>query len=428
MLDDLRIVDARIVLPDGIITGDVAVRAGRIRAMKDCGDVPAKTTIRAEGKLLLPGLIDPHVHLREPGLTHKGDMQSETAAALFGGVTTVLDMPNTKPPTVSQESLDDKKQRARGRVHTNIGFWLGATAQNLDTLASVRGAVGVKLYMGSTTGDMLVDDEKTLDKLFSLGHHIAVHAEDETIIRERLAQGRERWSDTFPLDQHAWLRPAQACVQAAKRAITLAQRHGTRLHLCHLSCQEELKLLDGKVTSEVCLPHLWFTQENPLGTRAKINPAIKTLEDRTALRVALANGQIDCLATDHAPHLASEKDQPYLNAPSGLPSLECVLPLMLDLMHQGVLDLPTLVQRACVAPAQIFGLTDRGHIAEGFHADLVLCDPAATTEVATIRSKAAWSPWTGTRFHGRVETVIVGGQIALQNTTLNPAHGTVLSM
>jgi dihydroorotase len=281
--------------------------------------------------------------------------------------------------------------------------------------------------MGSTTGDMLVDDEKILDKLFSLGHHLAVHAEDETIIRERLAQGRTRWGDSFPADQHAWLRPAQACVQAAKRAIALAQRHGTRLHLCHLSCQEELKLLGDKITSEVCLPHLWFTQDNTLGTRAKTNPAVKTLADRTALRQALASGQIECLATDHAPHLASEKDQPYLNAPSGLPSLECVLPLMLDLVHQDVLDLPTLVQRACAAPARIFGLRDRGQIAEGFHADLVLCDPKAITEVATIRSKAAWSPWSGTRFQGRVETVIVGGHVALQNGVLQNPSGAVLS-
>jgi dihydroorotase len=387
----------------------------------------------------MPGAIDCHVHFREPGLTHKADMASESAAAVAGGVTSVFEMPNTTPPATSIAALEAKFDLAAGRMHTNYSFFLGATAKNLPEVKrlNLKEVCGVKLFIGSSTGDMLVDDDSAIRALFAeFGGVIAAHCEDEATIRANTDFYRTKEGDRATAAIHPLVRSEEACYIATARAIELADRYGTQFHVTHVYTARELSLFEAsttspslregtppyqggdlkRITAEACAPHLWFTDEDyaRLGNRIKCNPAIKTAADRAALRKALSTGRIDLVATDHAPHTAEEKSRGYWEAPSGIPSVQHSLPVMFALAGQGVLTLETLVEKMCHAPARRFGIAGRGFLREGYKADIAIVDPASEWTVApeNILSKCGWSPWEGVRFGAKVVCTIVGGRIA----------------
>jgi len=376
----------------------------------------ADTTIDAHGAYVLPGIVDAHVHFREPGLTHKADIASESRAARAGGVTTVLDMPNTIPQTVTRADLADKTEIARRTSVVNIGFFIGATNTNIDEIlaADFSSIPGVKIFMGSSTGNMLVNDATTLDRLFeSVPAPIVVHAEDETIIAERRAAARARYGDNPPIAAHSAIRPAEACVSATRRAVELAARHpGSHLHIAHLSTADEVSIVaDAKargldVTAEVSPTHLLFTADDyaRLGSRIKINPAVKTATDRDALRRGVLDGIIDIIATDHAPHLLSEKTGNAFTAVSGAPMVQFSLPLMLDMF-----GIDIVCRAMCRMPAHIFGLKGYGSICPGARSDIVIVEkcPAYTLSDADVISKCGWTPLIGTTLTHRVTHTFV---------------------
>jgi dihydroorotase len=385
--------------------------------------------IDATGRIVMPGMIDAHVHFREPGLTAKGDMASESAAAVAGGITSVLEMPNTVPPAVSREELEHKFELAEGRMHTNYSFFLGATVDNLQEIKRYEAEGGklVKLFMGSSTGGMLVADDKALRALFDqFGGVIAAHCEDETLIRANTEHYKQQTGPTATAAIHPLVRSAEACYRATARAVELADRYNSLLHVCHLTTERELALfasgpVPGKrITAEVCVPHLWFTDEDyaRLGNLIKCNPAIKSTADREALRQALTGvgewrGRVDLVATDHAPHTREEKARGYWEAPSGIPSVQHSLPMMFTLVKQGLISLETIVEKMCHAPALRFGIDRRGFLRDGYAADITIVDGAGwSVRPDGILSKCGWSPWEGTRFETRVATTIVGGRVA----------------
>ncbi len=415
--------------------GWVVVRDGVIAEVGE-GECPfadhlGGTRIDARGRIVMPGVIDPHVHFREPGLVEKGDMASESAAAVAGGVTSVLEMPNTVPPAVNRDELERKFDLAAGRMHTNYSFFPGATADNLPEILRWQRDGGrlVKIFMGSSTGGMLVEDGRALAALFAeFGGVIAAHCEDETIIRANTDLYKKQLGDRATAAVHPLVRSAEACYVATARAVELADRYDTRLHVCHLTTERELglfgagKVASKRITAEACVPHLWFADDDypRLGNRLKCNPAVKTAADRQALRGAIAGvgewrDRIDLVATDHAPHTADEKARGYWEAPSGVPSVQFSLPVMFTLASQGVVTLENVVEKMCHAPATRFGLAGRGFLRPGYHADIAIIDPAATTTPAVdtpIISRCGWSPWEGETLAARVATTIVGGRIA----------------
>jgi dihydroorotase len=414
--------------------GYIVVRDGVITEIGEgdyIGDIGG-SRLDATGKIVMPGVIDCHVHFREPGLTHKGDMASESAAAVAGGVTSVFERPNTLPPATTLDTLERKFDLAAGRMHTNYSFFLGATAQNLAEIKklNLKNSCGVKLFIGSSTGDMLVDDEKAIRALFAeFGGVISAHCEDETIIRTNTDFYRRREGDNATAAIHPLVRSEEACYVATSRAVELADRYGTHFHVAHVTTARELALFGGgpvgskKITAEACVPHLWFTDEDypRLGNRIKCNPAIKTAADRAALREALSTGRIDMIATDHAPHTVEEKSRGYWEAPSGIPSVQHSLPVMFTLAGQGILTLETLVERMCHAPARRFGITERGFLRTGYKADIAIVDPEVkdsagrpgwTVTPENILCKCGWSPWEGVRLGAKVVCTIVGGRIA----------------
>lgn len=381
--------------------------------------------IDASGKTVMPGVIDVHVHFREPGLTHKADMASESAAAVAGGVTSVLEMPNTIPAATSLDELERKFDLASGRMHTNYSFYLGATNENLAEVKRLnpREVCGVKLFMGSSTGNMLVDSDYTVSALFAESPVIiSAHCEDEAIIRANTDLYRKREGEKATAQIHPLVRSTEACYRSTAHAVELADKYGTKFHAAHLTTARELSLFDAgpythkHITAEACVPHLWFSEEEyaRLGNRIKCNPAIKSREDRDALRQALSSGRIDLVATDHAPHTREEKERHYWEAPSGIPMVQHSLPAMMDMVSQGVLTMETLVDKMCHAPAAIFGIAGRGFLRKGHKADITIIDPAAEWTVApeNILSKCGWSPLEGYRFGSRVFRTIVGGQVA----------------
>jgi dihydroorotase len=400
----------------------------------------AGTRIDATGHIVMPGVIDPHVHFREPGLTAKGDMATESAAAVAGGVTSVLEMPNTVPPATSRELIAQKFDLAEGRMHTNYSFFLGATTDNLREIKRFEADGGrlVKLFMGSSTGGMLVQDSRALAALFAeFGGVIAAHCEEEAIIRSNTDIFRARFGDTATAALHPLIRSAEACYVSTARAVELADRYGSALHVCHLTTARELSLFDTgsqKITAEACVPHLWFTDADyaRLGNRIKCNPAVKTAADREALQTALSGGKISLVATDHAPHTADEKARGYWDAPSGMPSVQFSLPVMFALARQGVLTLEEVVRLMCHAPAVRFGIAGRGFLREGCAADIAIVDPAVKepetgepgwpVTSGTILSRCAWSPWEGTRFSARVVKTLVNGHIAWNFTGNHGNH------
>lgn len=432
-MTDTLIHNAEIVNEGRRFIGYVAIEGSVISAVGEGAPTEALLNnanhcIDAKGALLLPGAIDDQVHFRDPGLTHKADIASESKAAVAGGVTSFMDMPNTKPPTTTLEALNDKYRRAEECSAANFSFFIGGTNQNIDVLKAVDFAstCGVKLFLGSSTGNMLVDDSNAIARIFAeIPAVIAIHSEDETIIRNNIQLFRQRYGENLPVQYHPLIRSAEACYECTARAVELAHRHGTRLNVLHLSTARELSLFDAatpladkRVTAEVCVHHLWFSDADyeRLGNRIKCNPAIKTIDDRNALRKGLVDGHIDIVATDHAPHLLSEKQGNCLTAASGMPLVQFSLVAMLEMAGQGIMSFQQVVEKMCHAPATLYRIKRRGFIRTGYFADLVLLrrDPY-TVSSPMILSKCGWSPFEGTSLSWRVDTTFVNGQIAFQN-------------
>ena len=421
-MTSLLLANAQLVNEGRIVATDVLIRGDRIERIGS-GAVPAgTTTIDLRGKHLLPGIIDDQVHCREPGLTHKATLATESLAALCGGVTSFLDMPNTQPPTTDRAALADKKRIAAATCHVNYGFYLGATNTNLEEIKrlTTEDACGVKVFMGASTGNMLVDDPKTLEGIFAHARvQIAAHCEYSPLIWENEKRARERYGEAVPIELHPQIRSAEACYRSSSMAVELAKRHGARLHILHLTTARELELFapgpvaDKRITAEVCTHHLWFDESSyaTLGTKIKCNPAIKTAEDRAALRAAVLDDRIDVIATDHAPHTLEEKARGYFEAPSGLPLVQHSLLMLLEQHAQGLFSLPKIVEKAAHNPAVLFGIAERGFVREGYFADLVAVDLEAVTRVDAeqVRYKCGWSPFEGTEFRGSIVLTVLNG-------------------
>jgi dihydroorotase len=388
--------------------------------------------IDAQNKLLMPGVIDDQVHFRDPGLTHKGDIFSESRAAAAGGVTSFMDMPNTSPPTLSVVLMEEKYSMASRDSLINYSFYLGASNSNISEINKINPETvcGVKVFMGSSTGDMLVDSEDALAAIFSESPVIvAVHCEDEYTVRQNSALYRQKFGEDVPTACHPAIRSAEACYKSSAKAVELAMKYNTKLHVLHLSTAKELELFDRttddylpRITAEACVHHLWFSDSDyrDLGNRIKCNPAIKSVADRDALREGVRNGKITVVATDHAPHTIAEKRERYFGAPSGLPLVQHSLSVMLELSRQGVFSLFDVVNRMCHAPARLFGISKRGYIREGYYADLVLVDLHNEYSPCgdNIRYKCGWSPFEGARFSTKVEKTWVNGSIVFDNGTI----------
>ncbi len=431
-MSSLLITNARLVNEGEIRDADVLVEDERIERVDTGIAAPSgAAVIDADGKVLLPGMIDDQVHFREPGLTHKGDLATESAAAAAGGITSFMDMPNVDPLTTTRAALADKYALAEGRCTGNYGFYLGATNTNIDEIRALRvgEACGIKAFMGASTGDMLVDDPDTLDKLFEGAPVIVVtHCEDSPTIWANEDAARERFGDNVPMSEHPAIRSAAACLKSSTLATGLARKHDALLHVLHLTTADEMSLFstahrsEKRITAEVCVHHLWFDESRyaELGTAIKCNPAIKRAADRQALLAAVNDGRIDVIATDHAPHTAEEKDNPYFKAPAGLPLVQHALLTLFDLVDRGDISLELLVDRACHASADLFGVRERGYVREGWFADLVLVDPARPYRVSrdNVLYKCGWSPFEGHEFTASIDTTIVNGRIVYRDGRL----------
>lgn len=405
-------------------------RIAEVERLSACDDAAAEM-------LLLPGIIDGHVHMREPGLTHKATMESETRAAARGGVTTVLDMPNVVPQTTSLQLLQERYNLAQQKCHVNYGFYLGASNNNLDDIRNLDAAEcpGVKLFMGSSTGGMLVEKEEKLRSIFhSSPSLIMAHCEDTARINAKMAEVKQQYGDDPDVRFHPIVRDHEACYQSTALAVRLAKEEGARLHVAHITTARELELFepnDEKITAEVCVPHLLFTEEDykTLGTRIKCNPAIKSAADRDALRKALTDGRVRTIGTDHAPHLLKEKEGGCCKAMSGMPMVQFSLPAMLGLTEEGILGIERLVELMCHNPARLYGIKERGFIRKGYKADLTLVRKKPWTVTGEcIESLCAWSPLEGKTFDWQVEKTWVNGQLAWDGTTfpLSPKGEKVL--
>ena len=435
-MSDILIVNADIVNDGRRFTGDVRVRDGRIAQVGSQLAAQANERVfDAQGRLLLPGMIDDQVHFREPGLEHKGDFFTESRAAVAGGVTSFMEMPNSKPTTTDRAALEDKCARAAAKSLANYAFYLGATNDNLEQIQRLdaRAACGIKIFMGASTGNMLVDNPETLDGIFrDAPVPVVTHCEDTPTIEANLAAERARYGDEIPVERHPFIRSREACIKSTRLAIDLARRHGTRLHVLHISTADELALftpgpLDGKrITAETCVHFLHFSDADyaTKGNLIKCNPAIKTAADRAAIIDALRDGRIDVLATDHAPHTLEEKSQPYEKAPSGLPLVQFVLQCALERWFDGQLPLELIVERSAHAPAKLFNVSERGFIREGYWADLTLIDPAAPQTVTreSVISKCGWSPFEGTTFRSSVAATWVNGHLAWNDGKLDDSQ------
>ena len=406
--------------------GSVLIEENHIAAIlrgTDITGITADHIINAQGQYLIPGCIDDHVHFRDPGLTHKADMHTESRAAARGGITSVMDMPNCTPQTTTIEALEAKFADAREKCLVNHSFYLGATTGNIDEIRRVdpRTVCGVKLFMGSSTGGMLVDQDERIETIFSESPTlIALHCEDQSIISANSAKYKEEtMSDDPDVSYHPLIRSEEACYRSTAKAVELARKTGAKIHIMHISTARELELLtagdlkDKQVTAEVCLPHLYYTDADypTYGTRIKCNPAVKTAADRDALRQALCNGLIDVIGTDHAPHLPTDKVGGALKAASGIPTIQYVLPAMLELADEGVITLPEIVEKIAHNPALLYKVKERGFIREGYRADLVLVRPDAPHIVnpEEIQSKCAWSPFEGHTFRWDITHTWVNG-------------------
>ncbi|TNE79182.1 MAG: dihydroorotase [Bacteroidetes bacterium] len=416
--------NARIVNEGQIIEGDVLIQNGRIE--KIGANIHAVATeFDAQGHFLLPGIIDDQVHFREPGLTHKGTIASESRSAVAGGVTTYIEQPNTKPAATTRELLEDKFAIAARDSYANYSFNMGASNDNIEDLlrADYSTFSGIKVFMGSSTGNMLVDDLRVLERIFSeLPHLIITHCEDEATIRENLAHYQARYGDDIPMIYHPEIRSEEACYLSSSSAVELAKRHNTRLHIYHISTGAETALFENtiplsekRITAEACIHHLWFSDEDyaEKGSFIKWNPAVKTALDREQIWKALLDGRIDVIATDHAPHTREEKIAPYTSAPSGGPLVQHAVQAMFDFVAQGKISIEQVVEKMCHNPAILFRIKDRGYIREGYHADLTLVDPASpyTVSSGNILSKCGWSPFEGHQFKSTIRATWVNGNL-----------------
>ena len=419
-----------------IFFADVFIQNGLIAQIGQSLDVQADESIDAEGKYLMPGIIDDQVHFREPGLTHKGELYTESKAAVAGGITSFMEMPNTKPQTLTQELLEQKYQRAKEVSLANYSFFMGASNDNLEEVLKTdpKNVGAIKIFMGSSTGNMLVDDKSVLENIFEKSKMlIAVHCEDEATIQQNTAHYKSIYGEDVPIEMHPKIRSDEACYKSSSMAIELAKKHDTRLHVFHLSTAKEMELFrndipleEKRITAEVCIHHLWFddSQYADKGTHIKWNPAVKSKADKEAVFEALLDDRIDIIATDHAPHTLEEKNNTYFNAPSGGPLVQHALVAMLELYHQGKIRLEKIVEKMCHAPAICFQVENRGFIREGYAADLVLVEIDNPWEVNkdNILYKCAWSPFEGNTFKSRVTHTWVNGHLAYQNGTFDESQ------
>ncbi len=433
-MSNVLIVNARIVNEGTTTHGDVLVVDGRIQ--KIASSIPSHVGIPvfdAQGKMLLPGMIDDQVHFREPGLTHKGDLASESSAAVAGGITSVMDMPNNVPAITTRARLAEKYAKAAGRVHTNYAFYFGGANDNLEEIAALQRdeACALKVFMGASTGNMLVDDPRTLDGIFARSKLMVVtHCEDTPTIQRNEAKAREKYGEAVPWSEHPNIRSAQACYSSTDLATSLAKKHGARLHVLHLTTARELVFFDpgpiaGKrITVEACIHHLMMDDSDyaTRGSLIKCNPAIKTAADRVALVRAVMEDRIDVIATDHAPHTLEEKNREYFKAPSGLPLVQHALLMGLELVRRKELDLHTLVRKTSHAVAELFQVIGRGYIREGYWADLTLVDDQQTTLVRNedVLYKVGWSPLDGMTLPGRIAATWVNGELAWDGAKVMP--------
>lgn len=432
--------NANIVNEGKIFNGDVLIEGDCISEIGESISSKSSETkvIEADGLYLLPGMIDDQVHFREPGLTHKATIESESKAAVAGGITSFIEMPNTIPQATTIELLEEKFARAAETSWANYSFMFGGTNHNLDEILKVDDTkvAGLKLFLGSSTGDMLVDDPKVLEKIFnSTKLLISAHCEDETTIKNNLEKYKAEYGDDIPVALHPIIRSEEACYISSSRAIKLAEKTGARLHVFHLSTEKETHLfnkkkplIDKKITAEVCIHHLWFTEEDykSKGSKIKWNPAVKTQKDKDGLWKALLEDRIDVIATDHAPHTLEEKNQVYTKAPSGGPLVQHALVALLEMYHKGVITLEKIVEKFAHNPAILFQIKDRGYIRKGYKADLVLVDLNAPWAVNkdNILYLCGWSPFEGTTFKSRVRYTFVNGNLAFENGKFpNRTHG-----
>ncbi|NSW44877.1 MAG: dihydroorotase [Bacteroidales bacterium] len=415
-----------VVSHDAIQKADILIENQQFVEINNSINYSDATIINLEGLYIFPGLIDTHVHFREPGLTHKADIYSESKASIAGGITTVIDMPNTIPYADSIDIINDKKRIALSKSHVNIGFFIGAQSQNLDTLLSVdpTEVAGIKLFMGSSTGNVMVDDSSYLQKLFeNASIPIAVHAEDETIIKNNLEHYKRVYNNDIPFALHTLIRSSEACFKATQKAIMLAQLNNTPLHILHVSTHEELSLFNiqqyPNITAEVCLPHLWFTVDDFASLKGflKCNPSVKSQTDRELLRQAIQSEKVFSVATDHAPHTREEKLKPYLQCPSGMPFIQHSLQCMIELHKQNYFPLTVIAQKMAYNPALRFNIKNRGQIKEGYYADLVIVNLSKTKKVnkSSILYKCQWSPLQETTFSSIIEYTFVNGKMVFHN-------------
>jgi dihydroorotase len=438
-MSSILIKNATIINEGKSFPGDLLIKDEIISAIGSPGHVNAPDgakLIDASGLLLIPGVIDDQVHFREPGLTHKGDIFSETRAAAAGGITSFMDMPNTVPQTVTLEALNNKYLLGSERSLINYSFNIGATNDNLKEILKTDPSqvCGIKLFMGSSTGNMLVDNENALRELFRRAHlPISAHCEDEPTIRRNTEIYRKKYGENIPVNMHPLIRSREACFLSTSYTIGLAKEYNARLHILHLSTADEMKLFSNelplsqkRITGEVCIHHLWFddTFYEALGSKIKWNPAIKTRYDRDALTASVNNDLIDIVATDHAPHTIEEKSNSYFKCPSGGPLVQHALVAMLELWHRKIFSLEKIVEKMCHNPAILFNIKGRGFIREGYKADLCLVDPEDpwTVTKENILYKCGWSPFEGTTFRSSVSMTLVNGTIVYNNGVINENH------
>ncbi|MEA3494884.1 MAG: dihydroorotase [Bacteroidota bacterium] len=427
--------NAKIIDSAKIFFGDIFIKNKRIeKILPSISNIKENfIEINAENKTVIPGVIDDHVHFREPGLTHKGNINSESKAALAGGVTSIMEMPNTKPQTTTITELNNKFDLASKQSYCNYSFYLGATDTNLDELKKINSSetCGVKIFLGSSTGNMLIDNVEILSKIFSnISLLKAVHAEKDEIINSNLEKIKKQFGEDIPIKYHSKIRSEEACFASSEFAINLAKKFNSRLHILHLSTEKEVELLDNQtplkeklITAEACVHHLWFDENDydKYGTRIKWNPAIKNKKDKDALLQAVINNKIDVIATDHAPHTIEEKQNSYLKAPSGGPLIQHSLTAMLELYSQGKISLEKIVEKMCHSPADIFNINNRGYLKEGYWADLVIIDTNLPWIVKkeNILYKCAWSPFENTKFNSKVTHTFINGNLAFENEKFN---------
>ncbi len=428
-MSKLLLKNARLVNEGEIRDADVLLDGDRIVNIAVSIAAPdGASVIDVAGKYLLPGMIDDQVHFREPGMTHKGDLASESAAAAAGGITSFMDMPNVDPQTTTRAALRNKYGIAENRCTANYGFYLGATNNNIEEIKALQvgEGAGIKAFMGASTGDMLVDNPEALEKLFQHAPTIVLtHCEDSPMIWANEAAAREKFGDDVPFREHPAIRSAEACIKSSRLAVDLASRHAALLHVLHLTTAIEMDLFskahrsEKRITAEVCVHHLWFddSRYDELGAKIKCNPAIKTAADREALIRALNDRRIDIIATDHAPHTTAEKSESYFKAPAGLPLVQHALLTLFDLAADKQISVELIADRACHAVADIFGVKDRGYIREGWFADLVIVDADKPCRIvpSTLLSKCQWSPFEAHEFSATIDTTIVNGEVVYRD-------------